>query len=91
MTIEYKRNEGPIIDAFKAYVDGTYAEHYTSESGHDVVDDWYDMGIAKEAFQANIVKYAKRFGKKAGDNPKDIIKIMHYCVFLLNEIGYDGK
>lgn len=88
MTIKYKRNEGKIIDAFKQYVDSTYAAHYTSDTGRDVIDDWEDMGIAKENFQGNITKYNKRFGKKEGDNPKDIIKIMHYCVFLLNEIGY---
>ena len=88
MTIKYKRNEDIIIDAFKRYVDGTYAAHYTSDTGRDVIDDWQEMGIAKQNFQGNIAKYYKRFGKKEGDNPKDIIKIMHYCVFLLNEIGY---
>lgn len=86
--IQYKRNEGAIVKAFMDYIDGTYSAHYASGSGRDVVDDWQDMGIAREAFQSNIVKYSKRFGKKEGDNPKDIIKIMHYCVFLLNEIGY---
>ena len=34
------------------------------------------------------IKYAKRFGKKNGDNPKDIMKIIHYCIFLLNELDY---
>ena len=90
MTIEYKRNEGEIVARIKEYVDNTYSEHYTSQSGHDVVDDWQDMGIAKEAFQSNIVKYAKRFGKKEGDNPKDVMKIIHYCIFLLNELERDN-
>ena len=35
---------------------------------------------------SNIIKYAKRFGKKDGDNPKDIMKIIHYSIFLLNEL-----
>ena len=51
-----------------------------------MVDDWEDCGIAKEAFQSNIIKYAKRFGKKEGNNPKDVMKIIHYCIFLLNEL-----
>ena len=88
MKINYKRNEDKIVKAFMAYIDSTYSAHYATKSGSDVVDDWEDAGIAKEAFQSNIMKYGKRFGKKEGDNPKDIIKIMHYCVFLLNEIGY---
>lgn len=86
MSINYKRNEGVIIQELLDYVNATYSQHYTSDTGRDVCDDWESMGIAKEAYMSNIVKYAKRFGKKAGYNRKDIIKIMHYCIFLLNEI-----
>lgn len=85
MSIKYKRNEGQIIDGIRAYVDSTYKQHYNSNKG-DVVDDWEAMGIAKENFQGNIIKYAKRFGKKGGENPKDVMKIIHYCIFLLNEL-----
>ena len=86
MTIAYKRNEDKIIKGIQAYVDATYTQHYAGASGRDVVDDWEDCGIAKEAFQSNIIKYAKRFGKKDGDNPKDVMKIIHYCIFLLNQL-----
>lgn len=92
MAIQYKRNEAKIVREFMEYINSTYDAHYTNNSGRDVVDDWQDMGIAKEAFLSNMIKYTKRFGKKAGYNPKDVIKIMHYCVFLLNELGYpDNK
>ena len=84
--IEYKRNEDRIIAGIKAYVDATYSAHYCGSAGRDVCDDWEDMGIAKEAYMSNIVKYVKRFGKKEGENPKDIMKIIHYCIFLLNEL-----
>ena len=86
MSIEYKRNEDKIIREIQEYVDKTYSLHYAGSNNRDVVDDWEDCGIAKEAFQSNIIKYAKRFGKKDGDNPKDIMKIIHYCIFLLNEL-----
>ena len=65
MSVVYKRNEDKIIEGIKAYVDETYSQHYMGSSNRDVVDDWEDCGIAKEAFQSNIIKYAKRFGKKA--------------------------
>ena len=84
--IQYKRNEDKIIQGIQAYIDATYQQHYMGSQNRDVVDDWEDCGIAKEAFQSNIIKYAKRFGKKDGDNPKDIMKIIHYCIFLLNEL-----
>lgn len=84
--VQYKRNEDKIIAGIKAYVDATYNAHYSGSAGRDVCDDWEDMGIAKEAYMSNIVKYVKRFGKKEGENPKDIMKIIHYCIFLLNEL-----
>ena len=87
MSVVYKRNEDKIIEGIKAYVDETYSQHYMGSSNRDVVDDWEDCGIAKEAFQSNIIKYAKRFGKKDGDNPKDIMKIIHYSIFILNELN----
>lgn len=86
MPINYKRNEDKIIKGIQSYIDATYSQHYAGSNNRDVADDWEDAGIAKQAYQANIIKYAKRFGKKDGDNPKDIMKIIHYCVFLLNEL-----
>lgn len=86
MTIQYKRNEDKIIAGIKAYVDSTYQQHYSAGSGRDVCDDWEDMGIAKEAYHSNMVKYVKRLGKKEGYNPKDILKTIHYGIFLLNEL-----
>ena len=86
MSIVYKRNEDKIIRAIQQYVDNTYSEHYSGANGRDVVDDWEDMGIAKEIYIGNVVKYVKRLGKKEGWNPKDVLKIIHYSIFLLNEI-----
>jgi hypothetical protein len=87
MAIDYKRNEDKILKAVQQYVDSTYTAHYSSSSGRYVVDDWEDMVIAREAFLSNIVKYTKRLGKKEGWNPKDVMKIIHYSVFLINELG----
>lgn len=91
MSINYKRNEDKIIAGIKAYVDSTYSAHYAGSNNRDVVDDWEDMGIAKQNFQGNIVKYAKRFGKKEGENPKDVMKIIHYAIFLLNELQKESE
>jgi len=88
--VQYKRNEDKIIAGIKAYVDATYSAHYAGPS-RDVCDDWEEMGIAKEAYMSNIVKYVKRFGKKEGENPKDIMKIIHYSIFLLNELERDNN
>ena len=32
----------------------------------------------------NILKYAQRYGKKNGKNRADILKVMHYALFMLH-------
>ena len=87
----FKRNEDKIIAGIKQYIESTYSAHYSSDSGRDVIDDWEDMGIAKEAYHSNMVKYVKRFGKKEGYNPKDVMKVVHYAILLLNEMQREDK
>ena len=91
MMIEYKRNEDKILQGIKQYIDSTYSAHYSSDSGRDVVDDWEDMGIAKEAYLSNMLKYVKRLGKKEGWNPRDVMKVIHYSIFMLNELQREDK
>jgi len=86
--IRYKRNEDKIIQGIQAYIDATYSQHYAGASGRDVVDDWEDCGIAKEAFQSNIIKYAVRHKDKNGID--DVKKIIHYAELLL-ELEYSEK
>lgn len=91
MTVNYRRNEDKMLLAVKKYIDSTYASHYSSASGRQVTDDWEDMGIAKEAYLSNLQKYVKRLGKKEGWNPKDVMKIIHYSIFLLNELDKEKE
>jgi hypothetical protein len=87
--IEYPRHEDKIVQRIKDYVDGTYSEHYAGEIS--VLDVWEASGISKQSYQSNIIKYAMRFGKKDGYNPKDVMKIIHYSIFLLNELEKTEK
>ena len=89
--VNYKRNEDKILQGIKQYIDSTYSAHYSSDSGRDVVDDWEDMGIAKEAYLSNMLKYVKRLGKKEGWNPKDVMKVVHYSIFMLNELQREDR
>lgn len=78
-TPDYKYHEGEILDMLKQYIDKTYGEHYAAE-GIQTVDVWEGLGIAPESCQSNVLKYAMRYGKKGGYNPKDLMKILHYTI-----------
>lgn len=91
MNNKFTRNEDKILKEIYEYIAATYGQHYRTKQGTDVIDDWEDAGIDISNFQGNIMKYAKRFGKKEGSNPKDILKIIHYSVLLLNALKRESS
>ena len=64
MTISYKYNEDEVLQEIKKYVDATYAEHYSGK--YQATDMIIDAGHGTGFCIGNIMKYAKRYGKKGG-------------------------
>ena len=80
-----KYNEDKILDEIKKYIESTYTEHYsTTEDGFQVQDMLRHLGIDKDFWQANAIKYLARYGKKNGKNRKDLLKAVHYVVLLMS-------
>jgi hypothetical protein len=42
------------------------------------------LDMVKDSALGNIMKYAKRYGNKDGKNRKDLLKILHYGIIMLN-------
>jgi hypothetical protein len=81
--IDYKFNERRHIIELKEYIDGTYGEHYASDK-YQATDVIIDSGHGEGFCMGNIMKYAKRYGNKAGKNKKDLLKILHYGIIMLD-------
>ena len=80
--IDYKFNEDELIREFKAYIDSTYDQHYSStqfQASEFIFDAGHGVGFTV----GNIMKYAQRYGRKDGTNRKDLMKILHYSLLLL--------
>jgi hypothetical protein len=82
-TMEYKFNERRYIVELKEYIDTTYGEHYASDK-YQATDIIIDSGHGEGFTLGNIMKYAKRYGNKDGKNRKDLLKILHYGIIMLN-------
>jgi len=80
--IDYKFNEGELIDQLKKYVDATYGEHY-AVGKYQATDFIIDMGDGLGFTRGNVIKYAKRYGQKAGYNRQDLMKVLHYALMML--------
>ena len=81
--INYKFNERGLIIELKKYIDSTYDEHYASDK-YQATDVIIDSGHGEGFCMGNIMKYAKRYGNKEGKNRKDLLKILHYGIIMLN-------
>ena len=80
--MNYKFNEGQLIQELQAYIDGTYGEHYASDK-YQATDMIIDSGYGEGFCLGNIMKYAMRFGKKNGKNNLDLYKIIHYAIIAI--------
>ena len=81
--MSYKFNEGHSIQELKGYIDSTYNEHYASDK-YQATDIIIDSGHGEGFCIGNIMKYAKRYGNKEGKNKKDLLKILHYGIIMLD-------
>tara|TARA_Y100000389_G_C17306374_1_gene435630 strand:- start:562 stop:870 length:309 start_codon:yes stop_codon:yes gene_type:complete len=79
---EYKFNEDEVLETLKLYIDNTYSQHYSSDK-IQATEFIIDSGHGEGFCIGNIIKYAKRYGKKKGKNDLDLMKIMHYAIILL--------
>jgi len=82
-TIDYKYNEGELLKEFAQYIDKTYDQHYSLnkyQSTEFIIDSGHGEGFCI----GNILKYAQRYGKKNGKNRADILKVLHYALFMLH-------
>lgn len=89
----WKYSEGKIVNDLWDYLKSTYGEHYTTD-GEDSIqcfDAWIAMGDATPTFRNTAIKYLWRYGKKNGNNKKDLMKALHYIVLCLHNDHYRSK
>ena len=80
----WKYNEEEIVKELLEYIRGTYNQHYSAGDQQIQTLDLIEACGDGEAFcRSNILKYASRYDKK-GTARRDIMKIMHYAVLLMN-------
>jgi hypothetical protein len=83
-TPHYKYNEGKLMEEALAAIDATYKGHYSAgplQPGELMIA----LGIGRDYFIGNIIKYAARYGKKGGYNRQDLLKAVHYAIMALHD------
>lgn len=82
--MNYKFNEDKLIQELMEYVDKTYDQHYATDK-YQATDIIIDSGHGTGFCLGNVIKYAKRYGRKgnAKEARKDLMKILHYALIQL--------
>lgn len=84
----FKFNEHRYIEDVAGYIEGTYTKHYSGK--YQATDMIIDAGHGTGFNIGNIMKYAKRYGKKGGYNKDDLMKIIHYAIIQLHVHDTEG-
>lgn len=90
--IDYKYNEGQLLDEILQYVNKTYGEHY-SQNNYQATEFIIDGGHGIGFTIGNILKYAQRYGHKGStsDWRKDLMKVIHYAIIALHVHDLENK
>jgi hypothetical protein len=80
--IDFKFNEDKYLAELLDYISSTYGQHY-SLSKIQSTEFIMDAGHGEGFTIGNIIKYAQRYGKKAGKNRADLLKVCHYACMML--------
>lgn len=81
--IQYKYTEDTILQEVQAYIDSTYGQHYVGNGEVQTVDFWESLGSLDTTARDTAIKYLARFGKKGGNNRKDLLKAIHYIMLMM--------
>lgn len=90
-SIGYKYNEDKILQEVKNYIDSTYGQHYVGNGDIQTVDFWESLGSLDTTARDTAIKYLARFGKKGGNNRKDLLKAIHYIVLMMYATSEDTE
>ena len=81
--VSYRYNEGNLLTEIKDYIDSTYDEHY-SQDKIQALEVIIDAGHGEGFMLGNSMKYLKRVGKKKGETRKDLLKVIHYGLLMID-------
>ena len=90
--IEYKYNEGELLQEITDYINKTYGEHY-SQNKYQATEFIIDGGHGVGFTIGNILKYAQRYSHKGTpeDWRKDLLKVIHYAIIALHVHDLEHK
>lgn len=80
----FDKKEDEILQEIQEHIKSTYTQHYCGPGKKvQVIDLELSLGLARDSFRANIIKYIARYGQKEGYNKKDLLKAAHYITLLI--------
>lgn len=80
-----KYKEDLVMKDLQKHIDQTYKTHYTTDSGLQALDMWMALGSFSTSCRDAAIKYLFRFGKKNGAQKEDLLKAMHFIMYMYQQ------
>ena len=80
--LPYKFSEDKVFGELREYIYATYDSHYAKRK-YQSTEFIIDCGHGEGFCLGNILKYAQRYGRKNAKSRKDLMKILHYGIIML--------
>lgn len=83
--VDFAYGEQRALEEALNYIKSTYQQHYVNPDGVQLMDLFFaDPDEGMVFCKTNAIKYLSRFGKKQGNNKKDLLKAIHYVVLMMH-------
>lgn len=77
-----KYKEDLVLKEIEKHVRATYDKHYVGQDEMQALDVWKALGNFDTSCRDAAIKYLFRFGKKNGFNKEDLLKSIHFIMYI---------
>jgi hypothetical protein len=81
-SIQFKYDEEAFINEALRHIESTYKKYHYGDDSIQVTEYFMSNAETLEALKYSVIQYIMRYGKKEGNNPKDLYKAIHYIAML---------
>tara|TARA_Y100000310_G_scaffold282189_1_gene303224 strand:- start:137 stop:445 length:309 start_codon:yes stop_codon:yes gene_type:complete len=87
--VKYEFKEDKTLEKVQEFIKATYRLHYAGSK--QSTEEIFEAGFGESFCIGNIMKYARRYGKKDKKKELDLYKLIHYAIILIGKLDEERE
>tara|TARA_Y100001951_G_C11177329_1_gene203850 strand:+ start:269 stop:577 length:309 start_codon:yes stop_codon:yes gene_type:complete len=87
--VKYEFKEDKTLEKVQEFIKATYRLHYAGSK--QSTEEIFEAGFGESFCIGNIMKYARRYGKKGKKKELDLYKLIHYAIILIGKLDEERE